>query len=65
MKKFNSLGPVEGTLPDPRYDPFSNQVIAALDAKKPKLEPMHTKFSRINAARRRYVLGDDSAFDET
>jgi len=30
-----------------------------------KLPPVHNRFSRLNAARRRYVLGDDSALDET
>jgi predicted hydrolase (HD superfamily) len=65
LQRLHQLGLMEGKA-DPKEHPFFGaHVLRAIDAKKPTLERIHRRYSKINAARRRYVLGDDSAFEET
>jgi len=45
--------------------PIDLEAFKPLESTKPCLEPIRRRHSEINLARRRYIWGDDEAFDET
>lgn len=69
MKKHKHEVKITEGFKAPRVDPaFDHATIEQLDKlpayKVSRLPPMRRRHSQINAARRRYVMGDDGALDE-
>jgi hypothetical protein len=62
---LHRLGFLEGK-PNPPKDPFfGTDALAPIKEKKVRFDRLSIRCRRIRDARRRYVLGDNSAFDET